>query len=127
MIVVNFAHPLLEEQVATIGNLCGATISRVIAAPAHFDQSRGFADQAAALVEAAGLSAEEWQTERFVIVPPSLAAIACLVVAEVHGRAGYFVPIARLSPRREAVPPVFDIVEIIDLAKQREAARERRR
>lgn len=126
MIIVNFAHPLREEQVARLGELCGATAARVLAVATQFDHGRTYAEQVVELVDAVGLSADAWQTERLVIVPPSLAAIACLVVAEIHGRAGYFVPIARLSPRANAVPPVFDVVEVIDLNGQREAARTRR-
>ncbi len=126
MIVVNFSHPLGDCQVARIEQLCNARIQRVASAPARFDETLSFSDQAVRLVDATGMSADEWQTERLVLVPPSLAAIACLVIAEIHGRAGYFVPIARLSPRPDSVPPVFDVVEILDLATQRATARSRR-
>lgn len=123
MIVVNFAHPLRDCQVARIEELCHDKVLRIASAPAHFDQAASFADQAIRLVEAAGLSADEWQTERLVIVPPSLAAIACIVIAEIHGRTGYFVLIVRMTARPDAMPPVFDVVEILDLARQREVAR----
>jgi len=126
MIIVNFSHPLRDDQVVCIGELCAGNVVRVVAVPSQFDHACGYAEQATELVDAAGLSAAEWQSERLVVVPPSLAAIACLVVAEIHGRAGYFVPIVRLSPRAGAVPPVFDVVEVIDLNAQREAARCRR-
>lgn len=126
MIVVNFAHPLRDEQLARIGELCQGAVTRVVAVATQFDHTRGYAAQASELVDAAGLTAEAWQTERLVVVPPAMAAIACLIVAEMHGRAGYFVPIVRLSPRPNAVPPVFDVAEVLDLAAQREAARTRR-
>lgn len=126
MIVVNFAHPLRDDQLARIGELCDGSVTRVVSVATQFDHGRGYAEQAAQLVDAAGLPANAWQTERLVIVPPSLAAIACLIVAEIHGRAGYFVPIVRLSPRPNTVPPVFEVAEVLDLATQREAARRRR-
>ena len=126
MILINFAHPLSDDQLNAIEGLCAAGISRVIAVPTQFEQARGYAEQTAELVDAAGLSATEWQAERLIVVPPSLAAIACLAVAEIHGRAGYFVPIVRMSPRPGSVPPVFDAVELLDLASQREVARARR-
>ena len=126
MIIVNFAHPLRDDQVARIGQLCEADVSRVVGVGTQFDHARGYAEQVAELVAKAGLSPNEWQMERLVIVPPSLAAIACLVVAEIHGRAGYFVPIVRLSPRPNTVPPVFDVAEVLHVAGQREAARSRR-
>lgn len=126
MIVVNFSHPLRDDQLARIGELCDGPVTRVVPVATQFDHARGYAEQAAELVDAAGLAADAWQTERLVIVPPSLAAIACLIVAEIHGRAGYFVPIVRLSPRPNTVPPVFEVAEVLDLATQREAARGRR-
>ena len=73
-----------------------------------------------------GLTSEEWQTERLAVVPPALAPIACLVLAEIHGRAGYFAPVIRLMPRSGSIPPVFDVAEILDLSRQREEARNRR-
>lgn len=126
MIVINFAHPLQDEQLSRLGELCGEAVARVMPVATQFDHGRSYAEQVVELVDAVGLSSDAWQTERLVIVPPSLAAIACLVVAEIHGRAGYFVPIARMSPRANAVPPIFDVVEVIDLNGQREAARNRR-
>lgn len=126
MIVVNFAHPLRDDQLARIGELCDEPVTRVVSVTTQFDHARGYAEQAAQLVDAAGLPADGWQMERLVIVPPSLAAIACLIVAEIHGRAGYFVPIVRLSPQPDTVPPVFEVAEVLDLAGQREAARCRR-
>jgi len=127
MIVVNFSHPLSDNQLNVIAHLCNCQVAQVVRVLTHFEHSIEYAEQAARLVDGAGLAADTWQTERLVIVPPSLAAIACLLVAEVHGRAGYFVPIVRLSPRPNTVPPVFDVVEVLDLAAQREAARNRRR
>jgi len=126
MIVINFAHPLREDQLARIGELCDGTVTRVVPVATQFDHARSYAAQATELVDATGLTADAWQTERLVIVPPSLAAIACLIVAEIHGRAGYFVPIVRLSPRPNTMPPVFEVAEVLDLATQREAARGRR-
>jgi len=126
LIVINFAHPLKDDQVFRLEELCGQAVTRVVAVATQFDHDQSYAGQVLELVDAVSLSADEWQTEQLVIVPPSLAAIACLVVAEIHGRAGYFVPIARLSPRPNTVPPLFDVVEVIDLSRQREAARTRR-
>jgi hypothetical protein len=45
-------------------------------------------EQARALVESVGLSAEEWQTPPLLINLPSLNVIAALVLAEAHGRCG---------------------------------------
>lgn len=124
--IVNFSHPLTAEQVAAVEGLTAATVADVLAVPTHFGLDRSFAEQATAAVEAVGLTADEWQTTRVAIVAPALAAIACVVIAEIHGRAGYFVPVIRLRPRAGVMPPAFEVAEILDLQGQRDSARSRR-
>ena len=60
------------------------------------------------------------------INPPGLSPIACLVLAELHGRMGYFPPILRLRPIADTTPPAFEVAEIISLHAVREQARGRR-
>lgn len=124
--VINFAHPLTRAQVAACERLSGWHVEHIVAVPTHCDLARPFAEQAAGFVEAAGLTSEQWQSCRLAIVPPALSPVACLVIAEIHGRAGYFVPVVRLRPRFGGMPPVFEVAEILDVQGQREAARARR-
>lgn len=124
--VVNFAHPLTGAQVAAFESLSGWHVDRIVAVPTHCELARPFAEQAAGFVDAAGLTTEQWQSCRLTIVPPALSSVACLVIAEIHGRAGYFVPVVRLRPRSGAMPPVFEVAEILDVQGQRAAARVRR-
>lgn len=126
MTIVNFAHPLRTSHIASIEAAAGSAVDRVVAVPTHFDHTRSFAGQVIATVDSANLTSEEWQTLHLVIVPPSLAVIACLVMAEIHGRAGYFVPIVRLGVRPGVLPPAFEVVEVLDVQGQRESARKRR-
>jgi len=126
MTIVNFAHPLRTSHIASIEAAAGAKVNRVIAVPTHFDHMSPFAGQVVAAVDSANLSSEEWQTLHLVIVPPSLAVIACLVMAEIHGRAGYFVPVVRLGVRPGVLPPAFEVAEVLDVQGQRESARSRR-
>ena len=126
MTIVNFAHPLRTSHIASIEAAAGATVDRIVAVPTHFDHTRSFAGQVVATVDAAKLTSDEWQTLHLVIVPPSLAAIACLVMAEIHGRAGYFVPVVRLGLRPGVLPPAFEVAEVLDVQGQRESARSRR-
>ena len=125
MLLLNFSHPLTGPQSAVLEAMLGGE-AEVRAVPCHFDQGRPFAEQAVALADAAGLTADEWQTRRLAVVPPSLAAIAAVVLAEVHGRAGYFVPVVRMRPVAGSVPPVYEVAEVIDLQGLRDAARKRR-
>lgn len=126
MIVVNFSHPLALHQRDAIEAACSRPIERVIDVPVHCDHAEPFGLQATQFVDAARLTPTEWQSLPILVVPPALAPIAAACLAEVHGRMGCLPAIVRLRPRPEAVPPVFDVAEIIDLQRIRETARARR-
>ena len=126
MILLNFTHPLTADHLAQIEALTGRPITRVIDAPAQFDPNQPFAPQTAALVEACGLGPAEWQTEPILVNPPALNAIAVLLLAELHGQMGYFPPCIRLRRIEGALPPAYEVAEIMDLQRQRDAARKAR-
>ena len=107
MILLNFSHPLTPDQRAAIEHLTGAAIAQELHAPAQFDHQQPYAPQLAALMARLPLSAEQWQSEPIAVVPPSLNFIAVLLLAELHGRMGYFAPVVRLRPVAGAVPPRF--------------------
>lgn len=123
MILLNFSHPLTSAQLAQIEALTGATVERVIAAPAQFDTQQPFAPQVEALLAQIPLTGEEWQTAPLLIVPPALNFITAVLLAELHGRMGYFPAIVRLRPMPESVPPRFEVAEVINLQAVREHAR----
>lgn len=126
MVIVNFSHPLTPAQLAEAAAVTGTAAERVVDVRTQFDHRRPFADQARDLVDAAELTAVEWQTIPLAVNPPSLAPIAMAVLAELHGRAGYFPPVLRLRPVAGAVPPRFEVAEVLDLQSIRDAARGRR-
>ena len=123
MIVLNFAHPITEEQRAQIEALTGQTIERVVDIPSQIDVQHPLAPQVVAMADAAGLSPAEWQTLPILVNPPSLNFSAVALLAELHGRMGYFPPIVRLRPVQGSVPPRFEVAEIVDLQGMRERAR----
>lgn len=126
MTLLNFAHPITPEQAAGIEPLLGRPIERTIACPAQFDPAMPFAEQARALMDTVGLTPEEWQTLPLLVNLPSLSVIAGLVLAEIHGRAGYFPAVLRLRPVAGAVPPRFEAAEILNLQEARDKARTER-
>lgn len=126
MILLNFSHPLTPAQLAQLEAITGAAVERVIAAPAQFDTGRPFAPQVLDLLAQVPLTAEEWQTTPLLIVPPALNFITAVLLAELHGRMGYFPPIVRLRPAPESLPPRFEVAEVINLQAVREAARQLR-
>ncbi|MGQ9459189.1 MAG: CRISPR-associated protein Csx15 [Anaerolineae bacterium] len=127
-LVLNFSHPMTPEQVAQLAALMGVgegelEVRRV---PAQFDLDAPLHPQVVALADACGLSPEEWQLVPLVVVPPSLSVAAVVLLAELHGRAGYFVPVVRLKQEQGSVPPRFSVAEVLDLQHVRVQARMKR-
>jgi hypothetical protein len=126
MILLNLTHPLTGEQKAQIETHTGQPIERLIERMAQFDTAQPFAEQVTALVDALGLTPAEWQQAAIVVVPPSLNFGAAALLAELHGRCGYFPPIVRTRPAPGSLPPKYEVAEIINLQALRDAARKKR-
>jgi len=121
--LVNFSHPFTGDQLRELEKAVGQPLERVIDQPAQFDPGGSFRAQGRELVDAVGLSPDQWQTTRLVVSLPGHQAIAALVLAELHGRSGHFPAVVR-HRRREASPlPSFDVAEVIDLQEVRDDAR----
>ncbi len=106
MIIVNFAHPLTVEQRAEVERQSGQAVERVIDVKTQFDAAQPYAEQAQMLPEATGLTTEEWQTLPLLVSLPSFNAIAALLLAELHGRCGYFPAILRRARSQRASAPL---------------------
>ena len=126
MILLNFSHPLTKDQIRQIEDLTGQKTEQVIEVPCHTDNGQPLAPQVAALADSCGLSAEQWQTLPLLINPPSLNFIAVALLAELHGRCGYFPAHLRLRPVAGSVPTRYEVAEVLDLQGLREGARCRR-
>jgi hypothetical protein len=126
MILLNFTHPLTGEQVKEIEAITGQAVTEVRGEMPQFDHETPFAEQARALADRVGLSPEEWQTTPLLVVPPSLNFIAVVLLAELHGRMGYFPPVIRLRPVAESTPTRYEVAEVINLQQVRDDARTRR-
>ena len=123
MLVLNFAHPLTDAHLARVAELAGRPVERVIAVPTHFDHARPFAGQIAGPVAAVGFTPEQWQTTPFLVNLPALTPIAGLLLAEIHGRTGYFPTVVRLRPVAGSTPPQYEVAELLNLQAVRDAAR----
>ena len=126
MILLNFTHPITDAQRAQIEVLTDQALERKIEIPAQFDQGKPFQPQIQALLDQADLTPADWQGQPILVVLPSLNFIAALLLAELHGRMGFFPPILRLRPAPGSLPRQFEVAEILDLQAVREAARQRR-
>jgi len=126
MILINLGHPLSDEHLRAIEGCLAQPVTRHIEQKVHLDAEAPFTDQVVALVDALGLTSREWQSEPILINPPTLNVIAVALLAELHGRMGYFPPMVRLRSVAGAVPPRFEVAEVLDLQGLREQARQRR-
>lgn len=126
MLILNYSHPLTPDQLAQLEGLTGVAVEAVRELPAQLDLEAPFAPQAVALADAAQLTPEQWQTTPLLLVPPALNFAAVALLAELHGRMGYFPPVVRLRPVAGALPPRYEVAEIINLQAVRDAARKKR-
>jgi hypothetical protein len=127
MILLNFAHPLTPEQIAQIEDLSCQKIANVIEIPSQIDPEQPLTPQVVAMADATGLTPQQWQTESILINLPSLNYSAVLLIAELHGRMGYFPPCVRLRPVKNALPPRFEVAEVLNPQALRDEARGKRR
>lgn len=128
MILLNFAHPLSADHLVAIEGLTGGTIADVVEEPTqtHIDTDAPVAPQITRIVDAFALSPEQWQTAALLINPPGYAPAAATLMAELHGRIGYFPAIIRMRPVPGSTPPQFEVAEIINLQAVRDTARDKR-
>ncbi len=126
MILLNFSHPLTPIQRAQIDALAGEPISRVLDAPTQFDEQQPFVPQLAALLAAIDLTPAQWQSEPILVILPSLNFIAALLLAELHGRMGYFPTVVRTRPAAGSAPRRYEVAELLDLQTVRAGARRSR-
>ncbi|MFW6096869.1 MAG: CRISPR-associated protein Csx15 [Chloroflexota bacterium] len=126
MILVNFSHPITDEQKQQLETITGQAVDIVRSVVCQFDNALPFAEQVAAAVDEVGLSSEEWQEEAIVVNPPGYAPAATTLVAELHGRTGYFPSLMRVRPVADSNPPQFEVAEVINLHEVRERARTKR-
>ena len=131
VIILNFAHPFTDAQLEQLRAVLSphleanevVDVRRVLV---QFDQDSPLEPQVLGWLDEAGLSPLEWQSLRVVLNPPGLSVLAVALIAEVHGRCGFFPPVLRLRPVPSALPPVFEVFEVLNLQALRDQARARR-
>jgi hypothetical protein len=125
MLVLNFTHPFTTEQKTQIEALADTHLEDIRTIPVQIDQNEPLVPQIVALVDAVGLSSEEWQTRQLLINPPGFAPAAFVLLAELHGRIGHFPALIRIRPKTGPVT-TYEVAELLNLQAIREQARYRR-
>ncbi|MEW6664393.1 MAG: CRISPR-associated protein Csx15 [Thermodesulfobacteriota bacterium] len=123
MILLNFSHPLTNEHLAQVEALAGQKVDRMIEVNSQSDPQQPLVPQVVGMAEQCGLSPTEWQTLPILVSPPSLHWAAVTLLAELHGRCGYFPAHLRLRPVGGKVPTGFEVTEILNLQEVRDRAR----
>jgi hypothetical protein len=131
MILLNFSHPLTPAHLAQVETLTGQKVERVVEVYSQIDAQQPLLPQVTALADECALSPAEWQTLSLLVNPPALNFIAVALLAELHGRCGYFPAHLRLRPVQgpdgsPRLPPQYEVAEILDLQATRDAARRKR-
>ena len=126
MILINFAHPFTPEHLKQIEGLANQKVDRTIEISAAIHPQEAIHLQVVELIEQTGLSSTEWQTYPLLVNPPSLNFIAITLLAELHGRCGYFPAHLRMRPVAGSVPIEYEAAEILNLQAIRENARKTR-
>ena len=126
MIVLNFSHPLTAAQLAQVTVLVGQPVDRTIEVSSQLDVQQPLAAQVVALADRCALSAEEWQTLPLLVIPPALSFVAVALLADLHGRCGYFPAHLRLRPTAGSLTRQYEVAEVLDLQHLRDRARQGR-
>jgi hypothetical protein len=92
----------------------------------QIDAQQPLIPQVVAMADRCGLSPVEWQTLPIVVNPPSLHWVAVTLLAEIHGRCGYFPAHLRLRPVQGTMSPQFEVAEVLSLQDVKEGARSKR-
>lgn len=125
VLLLNYSHPLNETQIAQITALLGETPT-IRNGATQVDRARPLAEVARELADNANLSPTEWQSQALLINPPALAPVGLALLAELHGRCGYFPPILNIRPDVASPITRYEVGEIVNLQAIREVARQRR-
>lgn len=126
MMLLNFGHPLTEDQFSVIQAQTGMAEIEWRQISTQFEHAQPFSEQITALINSLNIEAHTWQTEPILINPPTHNIIALTLLAELHGRMGYFPAVIRLKPVPGSTPPRFAFAEIINLQAVRDQARSQR-
>lgn len=125
MLALNFSHPLTETNITELCTIVGIDSLEVRNIKVQLTLNDPFVPQVKAIVDSVGLTPTEWQTEQIIINLPGMSPATAILLAELHGKMGYFPTIMRLSSTQVA-PPVFSVVEVIGLQNVRNEARKER-
>lgn len=126
MIILNFSHPLSSEQLAQVEAISDGIVEQVLDIPVQVLSNRPLAIQVEKIVDEMNIPSSLLQSEVFLVNPPAYSPAAAALLAELHGRMGYFPSVLWVRPVEGSTPRRFEVAEIVDLQALRDQARRRR-
>jgi hypothetical protein len=124
VIVVNLSGHAMSDEWQRQLHSHGYFIEELIEQPTHF-ANEPIIPQIDALLIQIGLTIEEWNTKRIVLLPPGLAAPSVTLMARIHGLCGHFPDVIWVQ-RAVDHAATFRIGEYIELQSLRDEARQTR-
>ena len=127
-IVLNFSgHPVLPGQLKTIEKLLQWPATRVMDVQVGtIAEDKNFIANIVKAIEKIDLSPVQWQASSIVAIPAGYSAIWSVVLAEIHGRLGYFPDVVHLRPSSAVTGEKFEVAEIMNLRQVRHSSRDKR-
>jgi hypothetical protein len=115
MILINFGAAFRPLQIAQAEALLHEPITRVIDLSIKVDPDQEMLPQFKKSMAKLKLNDTDLCAEPVVINLPNQNYLAVMVLAELHGRMGYFPPILRARMKSSGLLPYYEVAEVIDL------------
>ncbi len=127
-LLLNFsAHPVMPGQQQAIQAKMGWPRLEVIDAwLGNVPEDKDFTAKVTKHVDKIDLLPREWQTCRLVTIPAGYSPAWSILLAELHGRLGYFPDLVRLRPASTQAEEKFEVADIISPQAIRNRARAKR-
>lgn len=101
-------------------------ISNILDCQIQFVEADSFVEQLSHSLQTISLKGEKWQTEPILVNLPGHNVITAILLAELHGRMGYFPPVIRWKTGTKIGGTPYEVAEILNLNKVRQNARTQR-
>ncbi|QGT99783.1 hypothetical protein SYNTR_1190 [Candidatus Syntrophocurvum alkaliphilum] len=124
MIIINFSHPMHDKDIKRIEEITNIKVTEIRDIDTFIDIEKNLEEQLFSIIKEVGFTSHQWQTEPFLINPPSLNYSTAALISLIHGLAGHFPAIVRFKPISNVISTSFEVAEIINLQQLREKARQ---
>lgn len=127
-LVLNFSgHPVLSKQQQDIRILMGwISVVVIDVTLGNVPEDNNFIGSIVGAIDDICLSPDEWQSIPMVVIPSGYSPIWSIVLAELHGRLGYFPDVVRFRASIQPSSERFEVAEIMNLREVRHQSRRKR-